>query len=518
MPNKWLNGGDNVVTDYRPGGPGNDWKLLDPNGSIDATSGGGRSRETQWGRGDLGGLQPRGVVLTGNPEDFTGNLSYPLTNENILLRLDCPFDVRARQYCGNNKGVMTSYASPGILGYRQATITSYTYNNPIAQMDGQGSDVQKQAAFSATLEERYTPVAHDDISQQTSDVDFNRVIAVGARICQGACGIEATEEDAWIAVTDKDASPAYAGGSAPWLYYTTDRWQTRTGVRIGSFLSVDALDVVLCGDRVVVFSDSKAPVYAKLADIYNGVTDPNLWATSTGFSSLSSTNFPKAAVAVDSSTILAVHNGGRISLSTDAGLSFSIIVDTGVLTSQNLNCITAQPSGNAYAGGNSGVFIRLIKSPGSTSYTASLIAVKDASLNTLSSNINSIRTPPGRGDEVYLGTAGGEIWRSRRVNDTKVVFTNMSFDRTGIGSITDMNFAGFLGDLLYVVQTNTDNTSRVLRDWSGGALGKNVEIVGDFTTPSNFKINSIALANVNMGITVGQIHETYAFVGMIRPN
>ena len=48
MANQWKNGGDQVVTDFRPGGPGNAWKLLDPNGSIDATSGGGRARETNW--------------------------------------------------------------------------------------------------------------------------------------------------------------------------------------------------------------------------------------------------------------------------------------------------------------------------------------------------------------------------------------------------------------------------------------------------------------------------------------
>jgi hypothetical protein len=267
---------------------------------------------------------------------------------------------------------------------------------------------------------------------------------------------------------------------------------------------------------VIVFSDTKAPVYAQLADIYNGVADPLLWASSSGVSE-TSTNFPKAAVAVDGSTILAVGAGGRIWLSTDGGISFTKIYDTGALTTQNLNAIDAQASGNAFVGGNSGVFIRLAKTPGASSFVGSLIAVRDASLNTLSSNINSVRTPPTRGDEVYLGTAGGEIWRSRGVNATKVVFQNMKFDRVGIGSITDMEFAGFQGNTLFVIQTNTDNTSRVLRDFSGGNLANDVEPIGDFVTPGNFKMNSIAAANVNMAITVGELHNTYAFIGMIRP-
>lgn len=516
MSYQWKNGGNESVVDIQPGGPGNGWLLFDTNGSLDAPSGGARARTTMWGRGDKGGLQPRSIVLTGNPDDWTFNLAYPLTSENALKRLNCPFSIRARQYCSPNKSTMTAFVPPGMRGYLATTITKFGYDNALAVEDGQATDVKRTAAAAAALEENWTPVAHDDISLTTSDIAYNRVIGISAETCQGACGLGTTEEDAWLAVTDKDASPAYAGGSAPWLYWTVDRWVTRTGVRIGIYVGADALDVVLAGNRVLVFSDTKAPVYAALADIYNGVADPLLWASSSGFTGITASNFPKAAVAIDSGTIMAVGGGGRIWLSTDGGISFSLIYDTGALTTQNLNAVDAQPGGNAFAGGNAGVFIRLSKAPGSYSYTGTLISVKDAALNVLSSNVNSVRTPSTRGNEVYLGTAGGEIWRTRNANDTKVVFTNMKFDKTGIGSITDMNFAGFQGNVLFVVQTYTDNTSRVLRDFSGGNLANDVEIIGDFVTPGNFKMNSIAPANVNMAITVGEVHGTYAFVGMIR--
>ena len=514
---QWSNSGDRSTVDIQPGGPGNPWLVLDQNAQLDAPSGGGRARSTMWGRGEVGGLQPRSIVLTGNPDDWTANLSYPLTSENALKRLNCPFTIRARQYCSPNRSNMVSYVAPGMRGYVETTVTSFGYDNGLAMNDGQGTDVMRTAALDASIEENWTQVAHDDISLTTSDVAYNRVIGISAETCQGACGQGTTEEDAWLAVTDRDSSPAYAGGSAPWLYWTVDRWATRTGVRIGIYVGADALDVVLAGSRVLVFSDTKAPVYAQLADIYNGVTDPLLWASASGFTSISGSNFPKAAVAVDSSTILAVGNGGRIWLSTDGGVSYSLIYDTGALTSQNLNAIHAQSGGNAFVGGNSGVFIRLAKTPGVASFTGSLIAVRDANLNLLSSNINSVRTPPTRGDEVYLGTAGGEIWRSKNVNATRLVFKNMGFDRTGIGSITDMNFAGYKGNVLFVVQTNTDSTSRVLRDFSGGNLAADVEIIGDYVTPGNFKINSVAPANVNMATTVGENHGTYAFLGMIRP-
>lgn len=519
MSVQWSNGGDRSTVDIQVGGPGNAWKSFAKDAALDAPSGGGRARTTMWGRGEKGGLQPRSIVYTSNPDDWTANLSYPLINEDALKRLTCPFTVRARQYCSPNRTNMTGYVAPGMRGYVDTTVTSYGYDNGLAMSDGQGTDVMRTVAIDASLEEVWVSVAHDDISLTTSDVAYNRVIGISAEVCAGACGaVGTTEEDSFLAVTDKDASPSYGGTSAPWLYYTTDSWATRTGVRIGAYTGSDALDVVLAGSRVIIFSDTKPPVYAQLADIYNGVVDPLLWATSTGFSSISGSNFPRAAVAVDGSTILCVGTTGQVWLSTDGGISFTNIYAANSITTQTLNAIDAQPGGNAYAAGNAGTFVRLTKTPGQSSFTASLITVKDSALNILSSNINSVRTPPTRGDEVYLGTAGGEIWRTKTANNTKVIFENMGFDRKGIGSIVDMGFAGYKGNVLFVVQAAVDSTCRVLRDFSGGNLGNDVEFIGDFVTPGNNKFNSIAPANVNFAITAGEVHGSYAWLGKIRPS
>lgn len=514
----WKNGGDSATVDIQVGGPGNKWQVLDQNAAIDAPSGGGRARTTAWGRDERAGLAPRAIIYTGNPDDFTFNLTYPLTQENALKRLTCPFTLRAREYCGLDRTTMTAYVQPGMRGYMDVTNTKWGYSDGLAMMDGQGTDLMRSAALTGSMEEAWVTITHDDISLTTSDVAYNRVIGISAETCAGACGLGTTEEDSFIAVTDKDATPTYGGTSAPWLYYTTDSWATRTGVRIGAYTGSDALDVVLAGTRVIVFSDTKPPAYANLADIYNGVVDPLLWASSSGLSAITGSNFPRAAVAVDSSTILAVGAGGRIWLSTDGGYSFTLIYDTGAITSQNLTAIDAQLGGNAFVGGAAGTFIRLAKTPGQSAYTASLIVVKDAALNTLSSAINSVRTPKGRGDEVYLGTAGGEIWRSRSINATKPTWFNMKFDKTGIGSIVDMCFTGFKGNVLFVIQAAVDSTCRVLRDFSGGNLGNDVEAIGDFVTPGNSKYNSIAAVNVNFATVVGEVHGTYAYLGKIRPS
>lgn len=509
MTVKWNNGAERTVVDFRKQ-PGFPWQVLDPDGMLDAPTGGGRARETDWGRGERGGLIPRGFHYTGNPNDWTFNVSYPLTAQNFLQRLgECPFDIRVRQRCERPDN-MVSYSSPGMLEYVETTNNDYSYSDPLANMDGVAARMKRQLAGVATFEIRATKVAHDDITGQISDADFNRVIGVSLLQCAGDCGIGSTEEDGFWAVTDRDSTPGYSGNPTARFYYRTTKDGSWNSVPIDPFTAADATDVVQAGSRVVAFSPGKAPAYAQFQDILNGVTAPNLWSTSTGLSSLSANNFPAYAVAMNGSTILAVGAGGRVCRSTDGGLSFTII-DNAQTTSNNLLCVDATDDTVAYIGGASGTLLRYVNG------TISRVTVIDSSANTLSANINSVRTPPTRTNEVYLGTAGGEIWRSLTALDTVPVFENKAFDRKGEGSIRDLGFVGYRGDHLWVVQSSPAATSRLLRDFSGGNLGNDVEIVGSFVSPSNFGFNSIAMVNVNYGIVGGNIHETYGYLGNIRP-
>lgn len=509
MAIKWKNGGEDTSVDIRPR-PGLNWRVLDPNGSLDGPSGGGRARETLWGRGAKFGLQPRGIQYTGNPNDWTFNLTYPLSAQNFLDRLaDCPFDVRARQRCGSLTD-MVSYSSPGMVGYVETTNNDYSYDNPIAVMDGAESDVKRQIAGTATLQMLWTPVAHDDVTKDTSDANNNRVINIGQFKCDGNCGVGQSEEDKWLWVTDRDSTPGYSGNATPRLYYTFDRLVTRSSVAIDPFQLADATDVIFLGDRIVVFSPDKAPAYCSLQDILDGVTAPNLWSTMTGFSGITPGNFPRCASAPDSQTIYMVGAGGRIWQSTDGGTSTTLI-DDGQTTTQNLNAVDFQDKDLGYIGGDSGVLLRYYKG------AISRLTVADSN-GILSANINTVRTPETRGAHVYAGTAGGEIWRSENATDTTPVWENLPLKKKGEGSITDIAFIGYRGDQMWYIHTNGQGLSRVVRDHSGGAAGTDEAVVGNYNTPANFGYNSIAMANVNMGVVVGNIHENFGFIGMIRPN
>lgn len=517
MPNKWDSSGDRAVVDIRPGGAGNNYVILDRNGAIDGgPSGGGRDRTELWGRGENGGLGYRGPQFTSNPKQFKVKWTYPLTNENFLKRLGaCPFDLRARQYCAPNVTNMTGFVSPGMIGYREVTSTGDGYDNSPAMEDGQAKQVKRTQDGQAGLEQDYAPLTHLDVSNGTNDIQNNQIIQIGASVCAGACGFpDANEEDSWAWVTAKDSTPTYSGSSVPWFYYTTDRFVTRNGVRIDPFTGVDATDVILLGSRFVVFSPNKTPAYANFADIVNGVAAPNLWFNASGFTAISSPNFPTAAVAINSSVALAVGAGGRIWQTTDGGITWTLIDNAGI-SSVAYTCITAQNDGNAFIGGASGTLVRMLRIPGTTSYTGSVVVVKDAAGNILSSTINCIATPSGRGDEVDVGTAGGEIWRSRNALATKPVFVNMSLDRKGSGQVIDIVFSGFKGDVMWVLQNDANGNSRIIRDLSGSALATDQDFIGDFLTPGNNGYKSIASCNPNFCVVVGAIHSGFGYLGNI---
>lgn len=518
MPVTWDSSGGRASVDIRPGEAGNNWVILDRNGAIDGgPTGGGRDRDELWGRGDRGGLLYRGPLFKSNPKQFKVKWTYPLTSENFLKKLgNCPFTLRARQYCDPNRTNMTGFVSPGMIGYHTVTSTTDGFDNSPAMEDGQAKQVKMTQDGQAGLKQHYAPLTHLDVSNGTNDVQNNKVIQIGADACAGACGFpDASEEDSWAWVTAKDTTPLYSGSSVPWFYYTVDRFATRNGVRIDPFTGVDATDVILMGSKFVVFSPNKAPAYAAFADIVNGVTAPNLWFTCSGFSAISSPNFPTAAVSINSSVALAVGAGGRIWQSTDGGITWTLIDNAGIST-VNYSCITAQNDGNAFIGGATGTLVRMLKIPGQTTYTGSVVVVKDAAGNLLASNINCVETPPGRGDEVDIGTAGGEVWRSRNMLATKPVFVNMPVDRKGTGQIIDIEFSGYHGDVMWVLQNDANGNSRVIRDLSGSALGPDQDIsFNDFVTPGNNGYKSIASCNPNCCVVVGAVHSAFGYIGQI---
>lgn len=490
-------------------GPGNPWLTLELDSEIDAPSGGGQSVESRWGRGARGGIELRGSAVTGNPERITYQLMLRLKSETYLTSLQkmrCFPDVLVTQACAQ-KGVPQNYTMALGLLESLATSRGYSANLAHATEDNQ-EDIKEQYDLSAASDFRTMKLQHQDISGSWSDFAYNKIINVGVIQCSGDCGAENDgAQEFWLA-SDRDTTPGYSGLNVPKFDWTTDQGGT---VRNSTYVDVlggsDGMDVIRMGNNIVYVSNTNV-AYARVQDVYDVVANP--WTLATGISGV-----PKAIAAIDALTAYLVGQAGKIWKTTDGGASWTLI-DNGATTSNNLNWIVAANPNVLYFGGNNRTLGKILNM--SSGQSISLVNILDstgAQILTASEAINVVAAPAGR-DELYLGTSGGKIVRTTKANVTRPIFENKTFPKSGQGQITDLQFTGYKGNMLYILQRNAAGNSRVLRDISGGYLtDSQVEVIGDFTTPVNNLMNSIAPANENLALVVGEVEASFAYVGKV---
>lgn len=494
----------------RKDGPGHHWQPLDRSTTVTGASGGGQAVESNFVRGKRGGFAYIGKRVTGNPERFTGQINTRVNTQNFLTELQqmrCDYDLAILQNCDDPYNFL-SYKMA--FGYLDAWLTSrgYTTNQANGTEDN-AEDIMNQYDFSAGVEQRYKKLRLDDIKGMVSDVDFAAVQWVGTLACADCASVT---ENEYIAVTVQDNTPGYIGNPAPVFYYTTDGGTTwNDGLYIEDFPNGDASDVILAGGRVLVACPTIGVAYADYQSIKDGAINPNVWSLATGFSA---PNGPNKLLAVNGLVILAVGDGGRIWRSTDGGFSFSALTSP---TAEDLTSIAGTSDAMAWAAGDNGTLLRISGSLGDPDAPLSIspVTVQDAGGNILSANINVVKVADGRGDWPYLGTANGQIWHSENGGEARPIFVNAAFVNSGNGQITDLDFAGLFGDVLFISQTNSNNNSRILRDRSGGALGKDVEIVSEDTSPVNNGIARIAAKDPNTGLVVGAVVNSYGFIGSL---
>lgn len=487
----------------QPGGPGYAWAVLDVDLDMTGPNGGGQSVESRFARAADGGPGEQvyvGAVITSNPERLTFELMARLKDCNFLSNLTrrrCPATVAGVQGCSNRLNFL-DYTM--FLGYADAYVTTPTNysDNIINSTDATDPDLKEQVEYSAGFEYRLLKLKHEDISGTVSDFAINKIINAGTNRCAGPCGPQTDKEDTYWLVTDQDSTPGYLGTATPKFLYTEDGGATFTAHDINVFPLGDAVDVIKFGGYALVASPDHGVAYADYVTIKTGAT--GIWAQATGFSAAQ----PNALILVDG-TVYAAGETGYIWKSTD-GTSFDT-VNAGTLTSNALNCAAASGCNLVWFGGVSGTLVKLSKG------VPSLVTVLDANSAAVTSNINAVAVPPNRPSEIYVGCANGNIYASR---DEGATWRTLAFDNAGVGIIEDIQFGGPLGVTMFIVQTNTNSKSRVLRDVSGGAGGlTQVEIIGSFDSPDNSVINSIGVADANNALTVGEVNSTYAFIGKL---
>lgn len=503
------NGREYTIIRIQEGGAGaTNWRVLDIQGEMTAPSGLGQGGDSMWGRSaDGSGGAFLGTVRTGNPARMTGQVAFPLTAENYLRALqeqECEYDLRKDNKCDDAR-VNTNYMQSE--AFISTVLDSLGFDVNVSDaMEGVNNFIKQQNNYSAGLYERWVKVRHNDISGTHSDVAINKVRPLAGKRCAGVCGIALTGEKQFGVVTDQDASAGYAGNPTAKFGWTTDGGATWTWSWINVYMGVDATDFISFGDFVIAFSYDRAPAYASWNDLIDQVTDA--WTLSSGIAA----NYPGVAEMTSNGVIFAGAYLGYIYKSTDGGLSW-VSVDAAIATTEDIHSIAFSDDTHGWFGCSDGTLLRYINGILTT------VIVQDDTIGTniVTHTFNVVRVPPNRSNEVYLGTSGGEIWSCRNVGANTPVFVERTFDSYGTGSIDDIQFtAGYKGSIMYVVQTNGDGLSRVLRDLSGGVMGVDTEYIGVWTSPANFGINSIAPANANFAMTVGEVHVTYAFIGVLK--
>lgn len=491
----------------RKGGPGNRWTLLDENGAqVDAFTGGAAGVESRHGLNAKGQRQYLGAIVQGDKARFDTSAMFRLESARLIQQLrtgNCPFDIFVQQRCGDIGALNYTW---GLLYYDGYT-TSKSFDATLAQLkDNTNTDPQRQLDLSfAPIEDAALKLVHRDITGTNSDFAINKIISVGIARCAGDCGAvgEDDGEQGYWAVTDADSTPGHGGVASPRFLYTEDGGTTWNGSSIQVLLgaSAHANSIAKAGDYAVVVGETGI-AYAKYQDIKDGVSNPwTLAYSGAGINDI---------VAVSSDTLYACQDGGIILKSTDGGFSWTVLSNA-TLTSSNLLSAAYVDSTTVYFAGASGALVQYFNG------TLTLITVRTSVGGAaITAQFNKVACAPGRGNEVYLGTSTGLMYRSTNALGSYVLFSLMTgLPLSGNGSITDLQFAGFRGSALFIVQTNASNLSRVLRDISGGATAMQVEEVGGFTNPSNFGVNTIAPASITRALTGGEIHETYGFIGSV---
>lgn len=493
----WRNAASQTVVDVQlyHGGP---WLIYDPNGSLDAPSGGGQSPTSRFGRDSAGNPTYQGFFFTDNPARVTATLSSRLDVARILAEAlevhsldprfgscDCDdkaFNVRVRRRCGDMRD-LNNYDA--IIGVIDAVDTSGGFSAALAMMDETGADVNITASLSAGLQYVQKKLTHSDVSGSITDVAVNKI--------RHKCGKE------WGFVTDSDSTPGYQSIAAPLFHWTTNDWQSghNGSSYIDVFLSGNALDFVYIGGYVLAVSPTNGVARARYQDLIDGVANP--WSL---VSLPSSSYFPNAIFAIGND-VYTVADGGFIAVSHDGGFSFEAS-DAASATTDNLTSVFFESEFLGWAAGANGTLLRYLNGNWSV-----------VTVSGLSATINTIAVPPTRANEVYLGTANGLIYKSLDAKASTPTFESVDFDKSGNGAINDLQFAGYAGQLLYILQSEADDDTRVLRDNSGGYLRNQVEVIGAFVSPENNGINSIALGALNFGFTAGEVFDSFGFIGQL---
>jgi hypothetical protein len=427
-------------------------------------------------------------------------LTTKLGKIDYLDGLDCPFSIRARfAKCGVRED--TANYDPLMIVFCAVDVQSIDMDD-LAIADGANEDqIMVSTPLTATEMYRIKTITAGRVGSLATlgDQPINDIEYCGSAACAGYCGKRTDSCTVIWGVTDTDTTP-YA---APNLVYGLKNlvtgvitWTSYPVLGVNGNLE----NIECAGDRLLVSSNGFTSIG------YNDDSgDPDEWNW-VALAYAPSTNH-NALFARTPTEIWCACASGRLYKSTDKGETWTAS-HAGTLTTQTLNAVWAYDANLIYAVGNNGAIIR--STNGGSSWT-DLTEVA-----TTAANLLAVKVPPGRENEVFIGTNDGQIFHS---NDKGLTWTAYSFTGDGVGTVDDIDFCGPCGgDVMYILHNDSGPRGRVLRDLSGGYGGGDVEVVVTYTelVAAGIDLNAIACCNENTVIVAGENSGGYPMVALVN--
>jgi hypothetical protein len=497
-----LKGHGNV--DVQIGGPGNAWDYLSACATLSGPTVPRGGTEIRWCQDPLvaNGFKISSQFRTA-PDQVSADLMTKLGKIDYLDQLNCPFSLRARfADCGEREN--PANYDPIMLSYCNTQLQEHSYDDLVIGDPGDQDEILVTAPWQSNYEYRVkklTSPSRIGTAATLGDQAINDIEYCDAASCGGNCGARTDGCSIIYGVTDADTSPYAAPNLVKGVKSLTTQVVTWTTTPILG-LNSDIEGVECAGNRVIVSSNGDGAI------AYSDTpTDQDSWNV------VSIANAPTANKnALFARTAREIWLGsvsGFIYKSLDGGISWTA-VHSAEITSENINAVYAFDKDLVVAVGDNGVILK------STNGGQTWVDISETS--TTAANLLAVVIPPGRPEEIYVGTNDGMIYRSTNEGGTLADtgdFAAMSFVGDGVGTVDDIDFCGPCGsDVMFILHNDSGPRGRVLRDLSGGNGGSDVEIISDYTQviAAGVDLNALACCGVNEVIAAGELVSSYPVV------
>lgn len=474
-------------------GRGRPYETVDFSGATSALSGNPfGSTRVEYGVNLEGGFGPVGIVQEGVPEPISFDLVYDLVKEKWLHDYVDNFNPKRTTKSVQPANVVVDMGITGELNIRDAweacnvmvacLRTGIAEDNPgIEPLENQNQRLRQTVSLSALQWIRLkkptlTKLADGELANLTDQISNKTLFETDGRV--------------WVLQDGEGVGPT----NPKWAVFDAENGTEIASGDITGAATAAISDAIMAGGYLVV-CDGTDVHYARMKDLRSGT---NTWGTATG-----SVAAISLGVAPDG-RVYAGGSAGVIYRSTDKTPFAFEVFDNAVATTEAINSIVFPSSDLGWFGCGAGELLR---------YDSGVLTA--VTVSGLSDAINVVNVPPQTPDELFLGTAGGEIYHSFDAQEVTPTFTTLVLPGgvQGSGSVTDIQFSNtFNGIPMFVTWNPAAGAGQIFHDRSGGAMGFDAFKL-DETGTANVGLNSLAVVRPNLVMVSGAVVSSKAYVG-----